>query len=80
MVFDTEVGSKYGGQPLWHHVKCFNEERSKLLYFAGGASLPGIKTLSKEDQKMVIDAIKYVACLINFYLSNQLYPINLCNL
>lgn len=58
VVFDTEVGSKYGGQPLWHHVRCFNEERSNLLYFAGGESLPGIKTLTKEDQKMVTDEIK----------------------
>lgn len=23
VVFDTEVGMKYGGQPLWHHVECF---------------------------------------------------------
>ncbi|KOB72904.1 Poly, partial [Operophtera brumata] len=53
VVFDTEVGSKYGGQPLWHHVKCFNERRSALLYFAGGESLPGFKTLAKADQAMV---------------------------
>ncbi|CAG9783197.1 unnamed protein product [Diatraea saccharalis] len=58
VVFDTEIGAKHGGQPLWHHVKCFNEARAELLYFAGGESLPGIKTLSKEDQKMVIDEIK----------------------
>ncbi|KAL4708395.1 hypothetical protein ACJJTC_019631 [Scirpophaga incertulas] len=57
-VFDTEVGSKYGGQPLWHHVPCFAERRNELLYFAGGESLPGIKLLKKEDQEMVIDTIK----------------------
>lgn len=22
-VYDTEVGMKYGGQPLWHHYECF---------------------------------------------------------
>lgn len=58
IVYDTEVGAKYGGQPLWHHVKCFAEERSALLYFAGGESLPGFKDLSKEDQAMVKDTIK----------------------
>ncbi|XP_026751130.1 poly [ADP-ribose] polymerase [Galleria mellonella] len=57
-VFDTEIGAKYGGQPLWHHVKCFAEARSELLYFAGGESLPGFKTLKKEDQKMIADEIK----------------------
>ncbi|XP_063839454.1 poly [ADP-ribose] polymerase [Ostrinia nubilalis] len=57
-VFDTEVGSKYGGQPLWHHVKCFAECRNDLLFFAGGESLPGFKTLSSDDQKMVCEEIK----------------------
>lgn len=59
-VYDTEVGQKYGGQPLWHHVKCFAECRNELLFFAGGESLPGFKSLSSEDQKMVKDEIKYV--------------------
>ncbi|XP_059048332.1 poly [ADP-ribose] polymerase [Achroia grisella] len=57
-VFDTEVGAKYGGQPLWHHVKCFAEARSELLYFAGGENLPGFKTLKKEDQELVTNEIK----------------------
>ncbi|CAB3243872.1 unnamed protein product [Arctia plantaginis] len=57
-VYDTEVGMKYGGQPLWHHVKCFAEERSTLMYFAGGEDLPGFKSLSKEDQAMVKNEIK----------------------
>ncbi|RVE52809.1 hypothetical protein evm_002466 [Chilo suppressalis] len=57
-VYDTDIGAKYGGQPLWHHVKCFNEARTELLFFAGGESLPGIKTLSEDDQKMVINEIK----------------------
>lgn len=58
MVFDTEVGAKYGGQPLWHHVKCFNDERSALLFFAGGESLPGFNILKKEDQAIVKSEIK----------------------
>ncbi|XP_075970335.1 poly-(ADP-ribose) polymerase [Anticarsia gemmatalis] len=57
-VYDTDVGAKYGGQPLWHHVKCFAEARSELLFFAGGESLPGFKNLSKEDQAMVKKEIK----------------------
>ncbi|GBP32813.1 Poly polymerase [Eumeta japonica] len=58
IVYDTEVGQKFGGQPLWHHVNCFAEARSELLYMAGGENLPGYKSLKKEDQKMVKDAIK----------------------
>ncbi|KAJ0180031.1 hypothetical protein K1T71_004622 [Dendrolimus kikuchii] len=58
VVYDTEVGSKYGGQPLWHHVKCFAEEKDTLLYFAGGENLPGFNTLTKADQEMVKAAIK----------------------
>lgn len=57
-VFDTEVGQKYGGQALWHHVKCFVEARAQLLYLAGGEDLPGFKNLSKDDQKMVKEEIK----------------------
>lgn len=57
-VYDTEVGAKYGGQPLWHHVKCFAEERSALLFFAGGESLPGFNSLKKDDQAMVKNEIK----------------------
>lgn len=53
VVFDTEVGAKYGGQPLWHHVQCFAQQRSELLYFAGGEDLPGFKSLKKDDQAMV---------------------------
>lgn len=58
IVYDTEVGSKYGGQPLWHHVKCFAEKRAEFLFFAGGESLPGFDTLSKEDKAMVKQEIK----------------------
>lgn len=23
IIYDTEVGMRYGGQPLWHHLDCF---------------------------------------------------------
>ncbi|XP_048485241.1 poly [ADP-ribose] polymerase [Plutella xylostella] len=57
-VYDTEVGQKYGGQALWHHVKCFAEARAELLYMAGGEDLPGFKVLKKEDQAMVKQELK----------------------
>ncbi|GBP32818.1 Poly polymerase [Eumeta japonica] len=58
VAYDTEVAKKFGGQSLWHHVNCFAEARSELLYFAGGENLPGFKVLKKEDQKMVKETIK----------------------
>nr|XP_023025730.1 poly [ADP-ribose] polymerase [Leptinotarsa decemlineata] len=51
--FDTEVGRKYGGQDLWHHVTCFAQVRSDLGYFESGDKLPGFKSLKQEDQKNV---------------------------
>lgn len=56
-VFDTEVGMKYGGQPLWHHITCFAQIRGELGWLASGDMLPGFKSLSKEDQKTVKDAL-----------------------
>lgn len=53
VVYDTEVGMKYGGQPLWHHVDCFVKVRDELGYWASGADLNGFKSLSKEDQAVV---------------------------
>lgn len=58
VVYDTEIGAKYGGQPLWHHVSCFAKQRNELLFFAGGESIPGFDTLKKEDQKIVKTEIK----------------------
>ncbi|XP_041975989.1 poly [ADP-ribose] polymerase isoform X2 [Aricia agestis] len=49
---------KFGDYPMWHHVKCFAEKRDEFLFFAGGESIPGFKSLSKEDQQMVKDEIK----------------------
>lgn len=63
-VYDTEIGIKYGGQPLWHHVKCFAEDRANLLYIAGGEDLPGFKLLTKEDQEMVRNEIKWVLLFV----------------
>lgn len=51
--FESEIGRKYGGQDMWHHVECFNKVRNDLLYFAAGSLLPGYLTLSKDDQKIV---------------------------
>ncbi|CAG9815963.1 unnamed protein product [Phaedon cochleariae] len=59
--FDTEIGRKYGGQPMWHHVNCFAQVRSSLGFYECGDKLPGFKTLSPDDQKNVkakIPAIK----------------------
>uniref|UniRef100_A0A6P4EZ01 Poly [ADP-ribose] polymerase-like n=1 Tax=Drosophila rhopaloa TaxID=1041015 RepID=A0A6P4EZ01_DRORH len=49
-VFDTEVGMKYGGQPLWHHLDCFAQLRSELGWFDSGANLLGYKGLTCDDQ------------------------------
>lgn len=51
--YDTEVGMKYGGQPLWHHLDCFAKLRTELGWFAAGDQLPGYQTLKKDDQKRV---------------------------
>lgn len=59
--YTTEVGMKYGGQPLWHHAECFAKLRSELGYFEKGEALPGFRYLKKEDQetvKKLLPAIK----------------------
>lgn len=53
VVFDTEVGMKYGGQPLWHHFECFAKLRTELGWFSGGEQLPGFAALKKDDQTKV---------------------------
>lgn len=58
VMFDTEVGMKYGGQPYWHHVECFEKVRDDLGYFASGDQLPGFKSLNKVDQANVTKTIK----------------------
>ncbi|XP_013111859.1 poly [ADP-ribose] polymerase [Stomoxys calcitrans] len=56
-VFDTEVGMKYGGQPLWHHVECFAQLRSELGWFDSGKNLPGFEGLQDEDKEIVLKAL-----------------------
>lgn len=50
---DTEVGMKFGGQPIWHHVECFAQLRSTLGWFESGSKLPGFKSLETDDKKTV---------------------------
>lgn len=58
--FDTEIGKKYGGQSLWHHLECFAKMRDELGFFASGEMLPGFKDLEPEDKKTVKETIKAV--------------------
>ncbi|XP_004519483.1 poly [ADP-ribose] polymerase [Ceratitis capitata] len=58
--YDTEVGMKYGGQPLWHHVECFAQLRNELGWLQKGDCLPGYKSLKKEDQS---DILKFLPAL-----------------
>lgn len=60
-VYDTEVGMKYGGQPLWHHLDCFAKVRDDLGYYESGDKLPGFNTLNKDDQKLVKKTLPAVA-------------------
>ncbi|XP_070135468.1 poly [ADP-ribose] polymerase isoform X3 [Drosophila bipectinata] len=49
-VYDTEVGMKYGGQPLWHHLECFAQLRTELGWLACGDNMTGFSNLKSEDQ------------------------------
>ncbi|XP_017099086.2 poly [ADP-ribose] polymerase isoform X1 [Drosophila bipectinata] len=60
-VYDTEVGMKYGGQPLWHHLECFAQLRTELGWLACGDNMTGFSNLKSEDQhdvKRVLPKIK----------------------
>ncbi|KAL7740196.1 hypothetical protein ACLKA6_003902 [Drosophila palustris] len=60
-VYDTEVGMKYGGQKLWHHLECFAKLRSDVGWFDTGENLPGYKQLKaeeKEEVKRLLPVIK----------------------
>lgn len=48
---DTEIGMKFGGQAIWHHVECFAQLRSELGWFESADKLPDFKTLTKDDQQ-----------------------------
>ncbi|XP_058058337.1 poly [ADP-ribose] polymerase [Anopheles bellator] len=61
VAYDTEVGMKYGGQPLWHHAECFAKLRAELGYFEKAEAMPGYKSMKKDDQttlKKLLPAIK----------------------
>ncbi|KAH8294795.1 hypothetical protein KR018_002868 [Drosophila ironensis] len=52
-VYDTEVGMKYGGQPLWHHLECFVQLRTDLGWLDSGKHLPGFLSLKIDDQNEI---------------------------
>lgn len=56
-VYDTEVGQKFGGQALWHHLNCFAQVRGDYDFYVGGENLPGFGDLSKEDKKQVKESL-----------------------
>lgn len=58
IVFDTEVGMKFGGQALWHHVNCFASIRGDYGFYVGGEQLDGFRELSPEDKKIVKKALQ----------------------
>lgn len=37
----------------WYHIKCFKERREELEFVDEAEKLPGFKSLSKEDQKVL---------------------------
>lgn len=59
-VYDTEVGMKFGGQAIWHHVECFAQLRTELGWLESGEFLPGFKVLTKDDKETVKKHIPYV--------------------
>ncbi|KAH8234048.1 hypothetical protein KR032_007804 [Drosophila birchii] len=56
-VYDTEVGMKYGGQPLWHHLECFAQLRTELGWYMSGENLPGYSILKSDHQAEVKNLI-----------------------
>lgn len=58
--YDSEVGMKYGGQPLWHHLDCFAKLRTELGWFSDAAQLPGYNDLKKEDKAKATEALPLV--------------------
>ncbi|KAK9891936.1 hypothetical protein WA026_017419 [Henosepilachna vigintioctopunctata] len=67
--FDTEVGKKYGGQDMWHHLTCFAKLRNELGFFESASALPGFADLSREDQK---EALKQIPAIKQEELPQEL--------
>ncbi|EDV98556.1 poly [ADP-ribose] polymerase [Drosophila grimshawi] len=59
-LFDTEVGMKYGGQKVWHHLECFAKMRSDLGWFDTGETLPGYKGLKADDKAEVLKLLPLI--------------------
>lgn len=55
--YTTEVGMKFGGQPIWHHVDCFAKIRGDYNFYLGGEVLPGYENLSPADKKILTEAV-----------------------
>lgn len=55
--FDSEVGMKYGGQAMWHHLDCFAKLRTELSWFGSGKDLPGYTQLTADDKSSVNAAL-----------------------
>lgn len=58
--YESDVGKRYGGQDLWHHLDCFEKLRDELKYWNAGSELPGIQTLTAEDQKLIKEKLPKV--------------------
>lgn len=58
---DTEVGMRFGGQAVWHHVECFAQLRAELGWFASAEMLPGYNKLSADDKKIVLKNVPLVS-------------------
>lgn len=58
IAYDTEVGMKFGGQALWHHVECFATIRGDYGFYVSGEQLEGFRGLSPADKKMVKEALQ----------------------
>ncbi|XP_014489527.1 PREDICTED: poly [ADP-ribose] polymerase [Dinoponera quadriceps] len=55
--FESAEARKFGGLDRWFHVECFANLRANIGYYGKGDELPGIKDLSKEDQKSLKAAL-----------------------
>lgn len=58
--FESPEAKRFGGLDRWHHVECFAKLRDELQFWESGSELPGIKTLSKEDQVSVKEKLPKV--------------------